>query len=530
MLHCRSLLLNAAAQRCCLPGTGFSTARPHRYSCPEVITNQPYGESADIWAAGCILYQMVTLVPPFNSTNMLALARTIVEGTCVLRGLAHVAASACRCHSPAGAPACLCPRDRLHGWRRAHLVEHRYPALPEESCSEILRRTVAACLTPDPKKRPDIEQVCGIIAPLLLRELDACNAIVARRDRELEKERKRRQRHVMEASRNMEQYYRLFNASQDPGLGGNPSTPTSGTQSPLKLSFRDTLPSLPEDGPGAEVHRRRPASVASSRPASATHGRSVPPSPMVSVVGPLDGSGRWRGGRTLTTHGSSSSQDSVFQSDASPEAGAEGAPVPPSPSKHASRGASSARLRSSRGSTAGGRPTAGSIAIAPSKVRQISDPASQLLNQLHKIIYVTQLPPDSAPNVARHVIELYKRALFSRRNKSLSLKVRRLGGRCRQPSLLRWLLAPLPSLRPYLLTTMATCRLPFGAADGAAQDGHGVQGSHRHRLWAWRWRPAAGSFRAARGRCRRHLRYDVTGRSGPPRVAAPLRARLVRTC
>ncbi len=28
------------------------------YSCPEVITNEPYGEKADIWALGCILYQV----------------------------------------------------------------------------------------------------------------------------------------------------------------------------------------------------------------------------------------------------------------------------------------------------------------------------------------------------------------------------------------------------------------------------------------------------------------------------------------
>lgn len=41
---------------------------------PEVVKNEPYGEKADIWALGCILYQMATLQPPFYSTNMLSLA------------------------------------------------------------------------------------------------------------------------------------------------------------------------------------------------------------------------------------------------------------------------------------------------------------------------------------------------------------------------------------------------------------------------------------------------------------------------
>ena len=34
-----------------------------------------YGQKADVWAVGYILYQMCTLQPPFYSSNMLALAR-----------------------------------------------------------------------------------------------------------------------------------------------------------------------------------------------------------------------------------------------------------------------------------------------------------------------------------------------------------------------------------------------------------------------------------------------------------------------
>ena len=44
---------------------------------PEVVQGHPYGEKADVWAAGCILYQMSALKPPFYSTNMLALAKKV---------------------------------------------------------------------------------------------------------------------------------------------------------------------------------------------------------------------------------------------------------------------------------------------------------------------------------------------------------------------------------------------------------------------------------------------------------------------
>ena len=45
------------------------------YSAPEIIQHESYGEKVDIWAAGCILYQMAALQPPFYSTNMLSLAK-----------------------------------------------------------------------------------------------------------------------------------------------------------------------------------------------------------------------------------------------------------------------------------------------------------------------------------------------------------------------------------------------------------------------------------------------------------------------
>ncbi|XP_015752119.1 PREDICTED: serine/threonine-protein kinase Nek10-like [Acropora digitifera] len=62
---------------------------------------------------------------------------------------------------------------------------------------------------------------------------------------------------------------------------------------------------------------------------------------------------------------------------------------------------------------------AATLSISPRKVRQINDPISQILNQLHKIIFITQLPPTLSPNPQRRVVEQFKRALFSPQSSSL---------------------------------------------------------------------------------------------------------------
>jgi NIMA (never in mitosis gene a)-related kinase len=48
---------------------------------PEQINEAHYNEKTDIWSAGCVLYEMVALRPPFEATNHLALAKKIISGT-----------------------------------------------------------------------------------------------------------------------------------------------------------------------------------------------------------------------------------------------------------------------------------------------------------------------------------------------------------------------------------------------------------------------------------------------------------------
>ncbi|XP_055141313.1 serine/threonine-protein kinase Nek10 isoform X11 [Symphalangus syndactylus] len=62
------------------------------------------------------------------------------------------------------------------------------------------------------------------------------------------------------------------------------------------------------------------------------------------------------------------------------------------------------------------------IAVSQRKVRQISDPIQQILIQLHKIIYITQLPPALHYNLKRRVIERFKKSLFSQQSNPCNLK------------------------------------------------------------------------------------------------------------
>nr|CCA17845.1 protein kinase putative [Albugo laibachii Nc14] len=50
------------------------------YMSPEMVNEMTYDDRSDIWALGCLLYEMATLAPPFDATNQLALAKKINAG------------------------------------------------------------------------------------------------------------------------------------------------------------------------------------------------------------------------------------------------------------------------------------------------------------------------------------------------------------------------------------------------------------------------------------------------------------------
>eukprot|EP00049_Salpingoeca_infusionum_P002982 m.61885 g.61885 ORF g.61885 m.61885 type:complete len:1271 (-) comp11886_c1_seq1:380-4192(-) len=139
------------------------------YSCPEIIMGSKYGAKADVWALGCLLYQMATLEPPFNTTNLLALAKRIVEG--------------------------------------------RYDPVPETR-SEMLRNCVFHCLTADPDHRPNIVEVCDLIGPAILQEYDSLTQSIALMNEEIKVERTKRRQVRQKYNETEQMLKRLMSARQ----------------------------------------------------------------------------------------------------------------------------------------------------------------------------------------------------------------------------------------------------------------------------------------------------------------------------
>ena len=57
------------------------------YMSPELFKNKPYNHKSDVWALGCILYELMTRRFPFRAGNYAALIVKIMTATCVFRAL-----------------------------------------------------------------------------------------------------------------------------------------------------------------------------------------------------------------------------------------------------------------------------------------------------------------------------------------------------------------------------------------------------------------------------------------------------------
>jgi NIMA (never in mitosis gene a)-related kinase 1/4/5 len=55
------------------------TGTPY-YASPEVWKDQPYDSKSDVWSLGCVLYEIISLQPPFRAQDMDGLFRKVLKG------------------------------------------------------------------------------------------------------------------------------------------------------------------------------------------------------------------------------------------------------------------------------------------------------------------------------------------------------------------------------------------------------------------------------------------------------------------
>jgi NIMA (never in mitosis gene a)-related kinase 1/4/5 len=84
------------------------------YMSPEIFKNKPYSYKSDVWALGCVLYEMTTLNHAFDANSLNGLAQKIIKG-------------------------------------RYPSIHHKY--------SRYLRELIGHMLLPEPKQRPDLDQI-----------------------------------------------------------------------------------------------------------------------------------------------------------------------------------------------------------------------------------------------------------------------------------------------------------------------------------------------------------------------------------
>uniref|UniRef100_A0A8C3IFX9 NIMA related kinase 10 n=1 Tax=Chrysemys picta bellii TaxID=8478 RepID=A0A8C3IFX9_CHRPI len=295
------------------------------YSCPEVVKSEPYGEKADVWAAGCILYQMATLKPPFYSTNMLSLATKIVEA--------------------------------------------KYEPVPEGVYSEKLSVTIKRCLTPDAETRPDIVEVSSLISDVMMKYLDGLSTSQFALEKKLERERRRTQRYFMEANKNaVTCHQQLAILSHEHSEKSSLSSSSSGAAS-FKSEFSETT-----DIPTENFHPTCGKDEDRTCDEIVSDDNYTLENSEKDIFSELDDE------LDISDNSSSSSSSPLKESAFGIIKRSFSASERPPQTRDYIGGLGSRP-----------RPASAGIAVSQRKVRQISDPIQQMLIQLHKLIYITQL-------------------------------------------------------------------------------------------------------------------------------------------
>ena len=61
-------------------GLNYTQTGTPYYASPEVWKDEPYDSKSDLWSLGCVLYEMITLKPPFRADDMQGLYKKVLKG------------------------------------------------------------------------------------------------------------------------------------------------------------------------------------------------------------------------------------------------------------------------------------------------------------------------------------------------------------------------------------------------------------------------------------------------------------------
>lgn len=61
-------------------GLNYTQTGTPYYASPEVWRDEPYDFKSDLWSLGCVVYEMITLKPPFQAEDMQGLFKSVLKG------------------------------------------------------------------------------------------------------------------------------------------------------------------------------------------------------------------------------------------------------------------------------------------------------------------------------------------------------------------------------------------------------------------------------------------------------------------
>ncbi|KAK3541197.1 hypothetical protein QTP86_016213 [Hemibagrus guttatus] len=346
------------------------------YSCPEIVKNEPYGEKADVWAAGCVLYQMVTLRPPFYSNNMLSLATKIVEA-------------------------------------EFELVENT-------AFSERVTDMIKWCLTPNADLRPDIVEVSSRICDLMMKFLDGVNTSHNVLEKRAERDRRRAQKYCIESNR------LKLTCCRPPQVDSTHQaehTTLSSCNVLTKYYYCAVQPGMdfndePLVGQHAQQSETRNRSFSDSVDEVANVQVFIIYSRNITCF--IQSGSKHRAELKAQRPNSGHKMRYIFTQAMSQQLPL--SRVQPQ-LRHIYTNIGPRVLTPSRSLMTKADLGSAGICVSHRKVRQIDDPNLRLLELLHKIIFVTQLPPGPQTSFSRRAIERFKKSLFQREISPFQLKM-----------------------------------------------------------------------------------------------------------